>query len=74
MARSRGLDKWEMGGLGELRLLGRENLVRSYEAPLKEENAVSVHVFDCCHVFANMGEEGERGLLVSFENRRDCIV
>ncbi len=34
---------------------------------VQEEHPVSMHVFDCYHVFGHLGEEGEVGLLVSFE-------
>ena len=102
--RGRGFRGGELGGLGVLRLVGREDLVRSCGAPLvldswcelvpkdvarkvsfrcrgagvgnevQEEHPVSMHVFNRRHVVGQLGEEGEGGLLVSFECGRDGIV
>ncbi len=94
-----------MCGLEPLNLVGRENIVRSSEAPLvldsrrelvpedvvreisfcgrgvevggvvqEEHHPVSMHVFDCNHVVADLEEEGEGELMVSLEGGRDCIV
>ena len=41
---------------------------------VQEEHPVSMHVFNRRHVVANLGEEGEGGLLVSFKSGKDGIV
>ena len=41
---------------------------------VQEEHPVSLHVFNRRHVVGHLGDEGERGLLVSFESGRDGIV
>ena len=41
---------------------------------VQEEHPVSMHVFNRRHVVGHLGEEGEGGLIVSFESGRDGIV
>ncbi len=71
MTRGGGLRGGELGGFEVPSMVGREDGVGG---EVQEEHPVSMHIFNGCHVVADLAEEGEGGLPVSFESGRDRVI